>query len=135
MVQRYDMGDAWAYLMQKRDDGEYVEYGDYEKLEAETERLKERIQAMYVGDLSPESRLNGYKVVTEKLTARRNALLVEIERLKEGIRLYIDFTHKEELTPISIMQEIEKWLDIKVIGEGMLISALRRTFEQALKGE
>jgi len=40
------------------------------KLEAENKRLKERIQKMYCGDLSPESRLNGYAVVVRNLQER-----------------------------------------------------------------
>ena len=47
------------------------------------DRQAERIQAMFVGDLSPESRLNGYKVITGKLTERRDKLLKENNRQAE----------------------------------------------------
>jgi len=49
----------------------------------EIDRQAERIQAMFVGDLSPESRLNGYKVITGKLTERRDKLLKENNRQAE----------------------------------------------------
>ena len=41
-----------------------------DRLAAENKRLKERIQKMYCGDLSPESRLNGYAVVVRNLQER-----------------------------------------------------------------
>ena len=182
-MKRYDMGDAWAYLMQQRDDGEYVEYEDYAKLKAKNERLrveKERLKdfAQWIYDHTADTcnlgvvikntdaasiRAKAEQALKEKCMVKRynpddwcggkyercgpieasdgefvlyedyEVLKAKNERLKEGIRLYIEFARQEEFTPIEIMQKIEKWLDIKVIGEGMLISAIRRKFEQALK--
>lgn len=63
------------------------------QLQAELEKLKERIKAMYVGDLSPESRLNGYKIIVKAEQKRRNELIELLkkhrwipvtERLPEG---------------------------------------------------
>jgi len=43
---------------------------DIEKLEAKNAATKKRIQEMYAGDLSPESRLSGYIVIVKHLQER-----------------------------------------------------------------
>lgn len=43
-------------------------------------QLQKRIKKLYAGDLSPESRLNGYKVVTDSLRKRIEELRAELDK-------------------------------------------------------
>jgi hypothetical protein len=51
------------------------------------EESEARLKAMYRGDLSPESRLNGYKVVTDQLRQQRDAYKASRKELLEACEL------------------------------------------------
>lgn len=55
---------------------------EIENLEAENEKLKERIENMTLNGLSPESRLAGFSVVTNKQVDRVKELCAENKKLK-----------------------------------------------------
>ncbi len=58
--------------------GEYVR-----KLEEENEKYLSRINKMCAGDLSPESRLTGYSVVSKKLQEEVKYLRIKNGKLKD----------------------------------------------------
>ena len=58
-------------------------------LQEEINQLQNRLKAMYAGDLSPESRLNGYKVVTREQQKRIKQLQAELEVVKEDLAMAI----------------------------------------------
>ena len=50
-----------------------------EQLQAENDELVKRIQKMYAGDLSPESRLAGYKVIVKATKKRQDQLQAKLK--------------------------------------------------------
>ncbi len=60
----------------------------YAKALRELKTSQERVKKMYIGDLSPESRLSGYAVLTKALERRRDALRERVEELEDDLRHY-----------------------------------------------
>ena len=67
-----DLCSDYNYKLQKKHD----------TLKDENQQLQDRLRAMYAGDLSPESRLSGYKVITRALEKRRDELLTELGEIR-----------------------------------------------------
>lgn len=76
------MGIGWAgWLNMMRD---FIRF-EVPKLCDRLDSAEARLKAMYAGDLSPESRLSGYKVITDQLNQSRGELLEENVKLQDKI--------------------------------------------------
>ena len=64
---------------------------DFETALNTIEQLQTRLRKLYAGDLSPESRLNGYKVVTDRQKERIEQLKADNKKLIERIDFAIDY--------------------------------------------
>lgn len=98
-------------------------------LREEVQQLQGRLKAMYAGDLSPESRLSGYKFVTNKQKEQNEQLRTDIERMAKQI----DEQNKENKRlkkALGRVDMIEKGCKSRGVGYDIEV---HRIVDQALK--
>jgi len=93
-------------------------------LREEVQQLQDRLKAMYAGDLSPESRLNGYKVIANKQKERISQLQADLDRMGKEI----ECLNREN------DQLVETCLAAGFIGKGTTIIGDKR-YEELVEAE